>query len=49
MKHSFILNGRKLWQDDSFLQLQAYYQLAAQHDMNVCTRADLKAHYQLIS
>lgn len=45
MKHSFILNGPKLWHEDSFLQLQTYYQLAAQYDMDVCTKADLKAHY----
>jgi len=36
MKHSFILNGPKLWQEDSLLQLQTYYRPAAQHDMDVC-------------
>jgi len=46
MTRSFISNGLKLWQENSFLQLQTYYQLAAQHDIDVCTKADLKLHYQ---
>jgi hypothetical protein len=49
MNHSFILNGPQLWQEDSFLHLHPYYQLAEQHDMDIYVKADLKAHYQLIS